>query len=429
VQPVLTPEQSTFVASAEALFKEASAFVEEDFRTRFADVTGAARAELEKAKPEMIAATFSYRLDEVLTDAQEAGLALRDAEIRTVLQREKSRQKAREVAQRKAEEKRAALEARKNADAAKQGFGSFDANANGHDWANAYLLSLAAHYAYPKQLGMAVADFDDHELFEDKFAAKMIPMGIDEVEFMTDDNELTVDAEAVVFSNDKIVVVDFRGSEGLEENTISGLKDWVGTDINFKFTKLDGYGSHAAVHTGIWNASGRIYRAVKGEVARQGGKQKKVWVTGHSLGGGMAGAFTARYLKDGGKVQGLVTFAAPRIGNGDFNDFIVARVKNIQRWVHKNDIIPMCPPDIDLDLLDNLAGYSGRNGSYSHFGQTNNICKDDTVELGDAETRVPCSDYLLGDVLQHFSQYYCRGVYFNMPKSVRDLMPPPPPKP
>jgi hypothetical protein len=429
VQPVLTPAQSTFVASAEALFKESAAFVEEDFRTRFADVTGAARAELEKAKPEMIAATFSYRLDEMLSDAQESGLAGRDAEIRAVLQREKARQKAREVAQRKLEERRKAEEARKNAELAKQGFGSFEAGASKHVWSNAYLLSLAAHYAYPKQLGIAVADFDDHELFEDKFAAKIIPMGIDTVEFMTDDNELTVDAEAVVFSNDKIVVVDFRGSEGPEENTVSGLKDWVATDFNFGFTKLDGYGSHAAVHTGMWNAASRIYRAVKDEVARQGGKDKKVWITGHSLGGGMAGVFAARYLKDGGKVQGLVTFAAPRIGNGDFNDFIASRAKTVQRWVHKNDIIPMLPPDIDLDLLDNLDGYSGRNGAYSHFGQTNNICKDGKVRLNDAETRVPCDDYLLGDVFQHYSQYYARGVYFNMPQELRDLMPPPPPKP
>jgi hypothetical protein len=143
----------------------------------------------------------------------------------------------------------------------------------------------------------------------------------------------------------------------------------------------------------------------------------------------MACAFAARYAKDGGKVQGLVTFAAPRLGNRDFNEFVQARIHNVQRWVHKNDVIPMLPPDIDLDPFDDLAGYSGSNGCFLHFGQTNNIHKNGRVKLGDAEIRVPCADYLLGDVFQHYPQLYCRGVFFDMPESVRQYMPPPPPKP
>jgi hypothetical protein len=429
VEPVLTPDQKKLVASVDGLYKAAAAEVDEDFKTRLSSATGAAKAELEKARPAMVAATFSYRLDEMLSDAQEDGMAARDAEIRLALIQDKARQKAREIAQRRAEERRKAEEARKDAEAARQAFGAFIAAASQHDWANAYLLSLAAHYAYPKQLGMAVRDFDDHEMFEDRFAAKVIPMGIDEVEFFTEDDDLTIDAEAVVFSNRQIVIVAFRGSEGLEENTISGLKDWVGTDANFRFTKLSGYGPRAAVHTGIWNAAGKIYRPLKNEIARQGGKQKKVWITGHSLGGGMAVAFAARYVKDGGAVQGLVSFAAPRVGNNDFNSFVKSRIGNVQRWVHKNDLIPMLPPDIDLDPLDNAAGYSGANGHYLHFGQTNNIRKDDRVRLNDSEIRVPSPDFLAGDVLQHFSQYYCRGVYFNMPEDQRKYMPPPPPKP
>jgi hypothetical protein len=429
VQPVLNADQNKLVAAVDGLYQAATAEVEKDFSTRLSSATGAAREELERAKPEMIAATFSYRLDELLNDAQERGMAAREREIRLVVLQDKARQKAREIAQRKAEERRRSEQARKDAEAAKQAFGSFDAGATQHNWANAYLLSLAAHYAYPKQLGMAVRDFDDHEEFEDKFAAKVIPMGIDEVEFFTEDDDLAIDAEAVVFSNQQIVVVAFRGSEGLEENTISGLKDWVGTDANFRFTKLNSYGAHAAVHTGIWNAAGKIYRALKDEVERQGGKTKKLWITGHSLGGGMAGAFAARYVKDGGNVQGLVSFAAPRIGNQDFNNFVKARIKNVQRWVHKNDLIPMLPPDIDLDLLDNAAGYSGANGHYLHFGVTNNIRKDESIKLNDAEIKVPSGDFLAADMLQHYSQYYCRGVYGNMPADLRKYMPPPPPKP
>lgn len=426
VRPVLTPDQVKLVDEVGALFVAATAEVEQDFATRLGRAEGEARNELERAKPEMIAATFSFRLDEMLNDAQEAGVETRDAEVGSVLAREAARKRATEVVARKLESRRKAETERKEKEAAKQGFGSFVAGANGHEWSNAYLLSLAAHYAYPKNLGIAVRDFDDHELFEDAFAAKFMPWGISRVEFLTADDSLTVDAEAVVMSTDDAVIVTFRGSEGIEENTISGLKDWIATDFNAFFKEVPGIRTSAAVHNGFWNASGKIYRAIKREIRAQGGASKKVWVTGHSLGGGMAHAFTARYLKDGGKVQGLVTFASPRTGNGAFGDFLKDRAGTIQRWVYKNDIIPMAPLDIDLNPFDSL---SGDNGKYLHVGRTNNIRKNGEVKLGDAEVKIPNGDYLTGDMLQHYPHYYCRGIHSNLPDSVRRYMPEPPARP
>lgn len=425
---VLTEEQRATITAIDGAWTAAAAQVEQDFATRFNAVTGAARTELERAKPEMILATFLASLDERLSDAQKSAVAERSREIGAELAKleieARAIERAREiVARRAAERERAEAEKaaaeKAAADAAVRNFGAFKAGATSHEWANAYLLAYVSNLVYPTETGMT-EDFDDHEEFEDRFATKLESLGIarSSVELVTASEGLAIDAEAVVFSTNDAVIVVFRGSES---SSAADLRDWV-TNAQAVFHKLtaDGYAAKSAVHTGVWNATGRIYRELKSTVDRAARGGRKVWITGHSLGGAMASVFAGRYIRDGGSVQGLVTFAAPRCANGAFGTRVVNRAKFVQRWANKNDIVPMVPLDIDFEPFDD---YTDANGYYVHFGTTASILKNDNIDLTGREVRCPNDDYLTGDTREHGMALYCQAIRREMPAAIRELMP------
>lgn len=428
VLPVLTAQQKAVIAAVDGTWTAAVAEVEEDFRTRLSKAPEDARKELEKAKPEMVLATFFTQLEDKLSDEQRQAVAQRGREIRqemAVLEmKARAKAKAQEIlARREAERKRAEQE-RKDAEAAGKNFGAFRADASSHDWANAYLLSYASNLVYADQVGMT-EDFDDHEEFEDRLTTKLVALGFNatNVEFVTASSGLNVDAEAAVFSNATAVFVVFRGSES---STAADLRDWV-ANANAFFTKLPsgrGYPDKSAVHTGMWNATSKIYRELRDEVNRQARGGKKIWVTGHSLGGAMACLFAGRYARDGGSIQGVVTFAAPRCANGAFGRFVESKARFVQRWANKNDIVPMVPLDLDLEPFD---GYDGPNGHYLHFGKTAAIMKNNKIDLSGEEVRVPNGDYVTGDAAQHSMALYCTAIRREMPASTREKMPSAPP--
>ena len=421
---VLTTEQKATVASIDGLWTGAVAQVEQDFATRFSSTTGAARAELERAKPEMILATFLASLDVQLTDAQKTEVARRSAEIGTELAQlaieARAASKAREIVARRASERERAEAERAAALAAGRNFGAFKAAATSHEWANAYMLAYVSNLIYPGEVGMT-EDLDDHEEFEDRFATKLASLGIDRssVELVTASDGVAIDAEAVVFTTTDAVIVVFRGSES---STAADLRDWA-TNAGAVFHKLPsgrGYPDKSAVHTGMWNATNRVYGELKSAVDRAARGGRKVWITGHSLGGAMASLFAGRYIRDGGSVQGIVTFAAPRSANGAFGAMVTGRAKFVQRWANKNDIVPMVPLDIDLEPFD---GYDGANGHYQHFGRTAAIRKNDTIDLSGEEVRCPNADYVTGDAGQHSMALYCQAIRREMPAATRELVP------
>ncbi|MFM7261630.1 MAG: lipase family protein [bacterium] len=424
VAGVLTPEQKATASAIDGLWTSATAQVEQDFATRFNTVTGTARTELERAKPEMILATFLAALDARLTDAQKTEVARRSSEIGVELAQlamdARAAAKAREIIARRAAARERAEAERVAAQSAGRNFGAFKAGATSHEWANAYMLAYVSNLVYPGEVGMT-EDLDDAEEFEDRFATKLASLGIDRatVEMVTASDGIAIDAEAVVFTTTDAVIVVFRGSES---STAADLRDWV-TNAAAVFHKLpsgSGYPDKSAVHTGMWNATSRIYRELKSTVDRAARGGRKVWITGHSLGGAMASLFAGRYIRDGGSVQGVVTFAAPRCANGAFGAFVTDRARSVQRWANKNDIVPMVPLDIDLEPFD---GYDGANGVYRHFGRTASIRKNDTIDLSGEEVRCPNADYVTGDAGQHSMALYCQAIRREMPAATRELVP------
>ena len=271
-----------------------------------------------------------------------------------------------------------------------------------HEMADAYLLATASCYIFPELLGFK--DRNDHEGFTKKYAEVVFPLGIKKVQYVA---ALRSGTEAVVMSTDSAVIVVFRGSEVSQCRAM--IKDWL-TNLNACLIKAPELGKGVKVHRGMWKALDSVYDVVVKDVGEQGGfKGKRVYLTGHSLGGGLALLCGAR-LQIEEKVNPVVyTFGAPRAGNFEFQK--ATRELAVHRWVNRKDVVPMLPSDTLLN--------------YKTVGRTHNIKANNEVCLDDDETRVKwCSKG--GSTNDHHVYRYLRGLYENLPSDVKSEMPEPP---
>ncbi|HNS10543.1 MAG TPA: lipase family protein [Candidatus Ozemobacteraceae bacterium] len=279
----------------------------------------------------------------------------------------------------------------------------FEEKVIGHSLANTYLLMYAAYNTYENRMG--VANFNE---FQKKFKEIFTPLGISRFDFINK-KEKTADTQAVVMSNDKLVIVSFRGSESSTNNKVSPVKivyDWVLTDFNFFKKRVPWWGWGVKVHSGFYNALDIVYDDLKSLVDRHmAGVPKRLWITGHSLGAGVAPLAAYRLAGDGLDVQGVYTFAGPRIGNDNFAKAIKKRFPDMQRWVLDNDIVTKVPFKIM---------------KFKHIVAPNNIYGDGKFAIADGEMKGP------GKVKNHMPGMYLQKIYDLLPLELKDKMPPPP---
>lgn len=250
----------------------------------------------------------------------------------------------------------------------------FDPAATGHKVTNAYLLMVVNRLVFPDQIGAVPTD---RAHFEQKFLNTFKPFGIDEFFFLHDTPGAEFDTNGVIMSNEEIVVVAFRGTE-VRATWAKFIADLARTDLNRNMVPAPNFGNGVKVHEGFWSAFLQVRRQVLDAVRRQGSANKKVWVTGHSLGGAQA-VLAARTLREEGiPVQGLYTYGCPRVGNEAFKTRL--GIGNTQRYVYSFDLVPMTPDDI-------VRGYR-------HVGRTNNFevpflggPYDSHLKLGSPEVR------------------------------------------
>jgi hypothetical protein len=277
-------------------------------------------------------------------------------------------------------------------------FALFQADKTDHDLTNAYLLALASSMIYTGSLN--VKNITDDAAFVPRYEKLFRRFGMRQFNFIRGKNG----TELMVMSNDKLVIVCFRGSESGQAE--EQFKDWILADFNALLEPKKQLGPGVMVHRGFWKAldSDSVYTRVVQAVKKQGGFQgKKVFVTGHSLGAALATLCAARMSKDGTGTPVAYTYGGPRVGNEAFRKAFRARQ---HRWINYNDVVPMVPPDLPL--------------GYRHVGSTNNIKKDGSIKLDDREYRGPPS------ARAHHDFLYCAGLYNNLPPSVKGKMPEPP---
>jgi hypothetical protein len=276
-------------------------------------------------------------------------------------------------------------------------YDSLNTTAAGHDLVNSYLLCLASHYVYADLSGVKTTDTAG---FVHKFTDRFHGYGMTAVQYISNKG---TDTECVVMSNTKAVVLVFRGSEPGDPESF--VKDYILNDAVIILKDVPALGAGVEVHLGNWKGLDSVYAAVKSEVRKQGGfKGKKVFVTGHSLGGALATVCGLRLHKDGTGKATVYTFGAPRAGNDRFQS--AYKGLTLFRWVNRSDLVPMVPDDVVL--------------GYRHVGVTNNILDNGKLGLNASERRG------VGNPMMHHVPLYANAIYNNLPPAKKQHLPKPP---
>lgn len=132
-------------------------------------------------------------------------------------------------------------------------------------------------------------------------------------------------------ANDVIVVC--RGTE---------VKEWNDIKADLSIDLVPSRTGVGQVHRGFRNYVDSIWEPVKNHVLDC--SQKKLWLTGHSLGAGMATLMARRFILDpvNHTVEALFTYGSPRVGDrtyiNTFNDKVIHH-----RWVNDGDIVTKVP--------------------------------------------------------------------------------------
>lgn len=280
---------------------------------------------------------------------------------------------------------------------------SFQPAAVGHNPVNAYLMMLACYYNYENRINTA-----NFEEFKKKYTELFKPWGMTELDFINI-RRRSADTQVVVMSNKAMVLVVFRGSEtssGAAFKPVKFIYDWLLTDFNFFKHKVREWGSDVKVHRGFYNAVDVAYPELKKLCEKHlAGGDKRLWITGHSLGAGLVPLAAMRLSRDGIPVHGVSNFAGPRVGNEEFVSAFAARFPNFQRWVNDSDIVTMLP----------FAWMKFR-----HVSKPNNLYADGTAVLNDKPFKGRAK------VSSHLPGIYLQRMYSQVPPELRETVPAPP---
>ncbi len=139
-------------------------------------------------------------------------------------------------------------------------------------------------------------------------------------------------AEGFVASEERLVVVGFRGSSG-----IASWKDHLG----FEAIPWVAGRVHAGFHAAYASVAGSLGALLE----REGAQAKRVWFCGHSVGGALATMGAAEFFGDRGDAA-LCTFGQPCGGLKDFAAFLEDAFPGARyaRFVREDDVMVRLPP-------------------------------------------------------------------------------------
>ncbi len=138
----------------------------------------------------------------------------------------------------------------------------------------------------------------------------------------------------------------FRGTNPPE------IQDWLVNLNNKSFKSKNG-----GVHAGFWASYETLHDQLI-EVLWQK-NPKRIWVTGHSLGGALAVVCSYRLMMDEGKeIAGVMTFGQPRVGSPEFCKHMDLQLRGrMVHFVNENDLVPRIPPS--FEHFGSLVWYTG----------------------------------------------------------------------
>lgn len=215
---------------------------------------------------------------------------------------------------------------------------------------NNYLMAQASAKTYPR-------DFRNGNTSEEGFRCSAEQLynhwGFSKVDFI----DSGVGTSAIIASNDDSVVIAIRGTED-DEGLYEDLRSNAGK-FNVPFKNL--------YHAGYHSEGNKLADQINRLRSRHGlkGKEKRLFVTGHSLGGAVA-IMTSYHLKDkyNYNVQ-TYTFAAPEVGSDRYTNNLKSML-NLYVTVNYRDPIPYVHR---TPTLVNIGEHGLTSGVSNIFGQ------------------------------------------------------------
>ena len=139
------------------------------------------------------------------------------------------------------------------------------------------------------------------------------------------------DTQAFVGHSDEAILIVFRGTES--------LGDWLG-NLDIRWTRRP-YGE---VHGGFYDAYRNVESALRQAIESGGVGDRKIWITGHSLGGALT-TLAAAELRDDYRITGCHTFGQPRTGDRSLQQAIARWYpQTFFRFVNDDDLVTRVPP-------------------------------------------------------------------------------------
>lgn len=202
--------------------------------------------------------------------------------------------------------------------------GSFDPGARGFSLSNASFLVSVVEVAGQNDEGrirmqLSAVGFSSARLIKDKVL------------------------HCVVAEHDSYVVLAFRGS--------TTMQDWL-TDLKFTQAKTKSTGLPGRVHRGFVRALDEGWPRIAELLARADKAGKTIWITGHSLGGGLSHIAAMRAAAEGIPIAGIYTFASPRVGDDGFVKAYDEQYRGRSyRVVNVEDMVPHVPPTQEAEKV------------------------------------------------------------------------------
>jgi len=167
----------------------------------------------------------------------------------------------------------------------------------------------------------------------------------------------------VVGSDERNLVVAFRGTDDTKD---------VLYDAEFS-TEFGALGTR--VHSGFRRALDAVWDELRPIILST---DKKVFLTGHSLGGALAVLTAARLLSLGRQVDGVVTLGQPRVGKAAFSRQMNFRLQSrIFRVINYVDPVPRVPLAIQGFRHPGRRWYFGRSGTLTEDASAARVLWDE----------------------------------------------------
>jgi hypothetical protein len=145
------------------------------------------------------------------------------------------------------------------------------------------------------------------------------------------------------------IILAFRGTLPPTNLDISPqVRDWLQDFEAEPIAPPGRFRPGVMVHEGFWNALDSLWPQIVPalQALRAANPQAKLYITGHSKGGAMAGLAAARlFFEEATSAAGVYIYGPARVGNSVFVSTFPPQIP-VVRYEHYLDVVPFLPPNL-----------------------------------------------------------------------------------